>query len=558
MSNESVPATVLPADFFGKLDPLYREKLVQLEKAIKRVKTGKTLIIEDFCHQFMMPKEFWDKLIDIGHDDDRYGISTYLNTIFKHSIYQFYFKPGEIASALTECDQRKIYDFDYTATKIDVKDLYYPHKDLQRKLEEYERNYACFLIPKSVLQKVERMKFLYCKIKAVEENVEEWINALLEVEDKEFVEDNIEYRIGQDLTNKKLWKMYIEYLKNTKNKQKLLQTYSKYCRFFLSDYEMIEEYRNASGRRRKVLVPWMNAFDFEIFDDRFFKKKTHLPKNEKTPEIEKPPLMFHFNAGNASTQRFPFKPNLMNYILKNANARILQDLYNSCKWFYLKNPISICYKLGPNYYQSDQLNGIQLKGQSISLPDSWQLPESFGKIYVTTSLTSSSYIFPNIIPMIYRCTVKYISLSDQILSDKEIELLIGHGNVLDLNFWEIKDSNNDYFVLENLLKMVSKIKCFIIYGIQCTPESSKIICELPFENKIDTFGLTGIKNTVLEPKGFAEFIKKNFSTKGDIVLGVDYSDDREEYEANFNEIVNNVINENWKNEKVKPTFYIIN
>uniref|UniRef100_A0A914P683 Uncharacterized protein n=1 Tax=Panagrolaimus davidi TaxID=227884 RepID=A0A914P683_9BILA len=557
MSNETVPAMILPADFYDKLDPLYREKLVQLEKAIKRVKTGKTLIIEDFCNQFMMPKEFWDKLIDIGHDDGRYGISTYLNTIFKHSIYQFYFKPGQLASALTECDQRKIYDFDYTATKVDVKDLYYPHKDLQRKLEEYERNYACFLIPKSVLQKVEKMKSLYCKIKAVEENVEEWFEVLMELNDEEFIEKNIEYRIGSDLTNKKLWKLYIEYLKNTNNKRKLLQTYSKYCRFFLSDFEMIEEYRNAAGRKRKVPVPWMNTYDFEIFDDRFFKKKTDLPKNEKTPEIEKSPLMCHFNAENASLQKFPFKPNLMNYIIKNANAYILHDLFKTCKWFYLKNPISICYKLGANY-QTDQLKRIQFKGQSVSLPDSWPLPESFGKIYVATSLSSSPYVFPNIIPMIYCCTVKFISLSELNLNDKELDLLIGHGNVLNLDFWEIKDLSDNYLILENLLKMVPKIKNFSINGIQCTPESSKIICELLFENEIDNFNLTGIKNTVLEPKGFAEFIKKNISTNGNIVLEFDNSDDRKEYEANFSEIVNTFIDENWTSENGKPTFDIYN
>uniref|UniRef100_A0AC35GFR8 Uncharacterized protein n=1 Tax=Panagrolaimus sp. PS1159 TaxID=55785 RepID=A0AC35GFR8_9BILA len=178
MSNESVPATVLSADFFDKLDPLYRKKLVQLEKAFKRVKTGKTLIIEDFCNQFMMPKEFWDKLIDLGHDDG--VIPTYLNTLFKHSVYQFYFKQRDIESRLTEYDQKKIYDFDYKATKVDVKDLYYPHKDLQRKLEEYERNYAYSLIPKSIIRTVERMKCLYSKIKAVEENDEEWFKVFME------------------------------------------------------------------------------------------------------------------------------------------------------------------------------------------------------------------------------------------------------------------------------------------------------------------------------------------------------------------------------------------
>uniref|UniRef100_A0AC34G610 PH domain-containing protein n=1 Tax=Panagrolaimus sp. ES5 TaxID=591445 RepID=A0AC34G610_9BILA len=394
------------------------------------------------------------------------------------------------------------------------------------------------------------MKSLYLKIKSVKGDNEKWIKALMEAEDQQFVEDNVEHQLGQDLTNKKLWKLYLEYL-NLNNQKKLLQTYSKYCRFFITDADMLEEYRKtAVGSQQKVFVPWKNPFNFEEFDENFFAEEI-LP-NKLFPVFQKPPLKHHFNPKNALPQRFPFKPTLMHYILKTADANILQNLFKSCKYFYLSNPVTIIFKLKPYHGPA---NGIQIREQSINLQICSTIPAWLGKLFISTILDLSSNMFNNFLPRLYRCTAKYVSLSQLNLSDKEMDILIGHGNVVDLHLWEIKDENDKFLILENVLKMVPKIINLVVNCVRCTTKTAEILCQLPFKNKMENFGLTDVQDTALEPKDFAKFITKNFCSKGEAIFEFSYFDGRAAYSKNFREAVNAGIDESWNGkESDKPTF----
>lgn len=58
------------------------------------------------------------------------------------------------------------------------------------------------------------MKTLYKQIQAVKCNDELWFEKILELKDEEFIVDNVEYRLGGDLTNRKLWKIYLKYLED--------------------------------------------------------------------------------------------------------------------------------------------------------------------------------------------------------------------------------------------------------------------------------------------------------------------------------------------------------
>uniref|UniRef100_A0A914P267 Uncharacterized protein n=1 Tax=Panagrolaimus davidi TaxID=227884 RepID=A0A914P267_9BILA len=222
MPPDNTPTMILPATFYDMLDPEYREKLLQVENIFKLVEKEENNIeecfnlIAEFIFQFMMPKQFWDKLFEFGRDV-RFHILCHVKKVFAPSIYQFYCKKYDFEDLLISDIQRKIYDSDYHLY-ADAEDLLYPQKYLGKKLEYYEKYYASY-IPKSVIRTFEKMKGLYCKIKAVEENGEEWFKVLMEIEDEEFIEDNVEDRIGSDLTNKKLWKLYIEYLKDSNKKQ---------------------------------------------------------------------------------------------------------------------------------------------------------------------------------------------------------------------------------------------------------------------------------------------------------------------------------------------------
>uniref|UniRef100_A0AC35GY66 DUF38 domain-containing protein n=1 Tax=Panagrolaimus sp. PS1159 TaxID=55785 RepID=A0AC35GY66_9BILA len=535
---------MFPPSFYDKLDPQYREKLVELLEAIESADTNLENLIFKFSNQFLTPKEIWIKLKVI-----MISSPTLMKlNVFKTSIFHLFydFESEDVRSMYSESMWWKLYDFDTNTSSINVTNFGYPQKYLDKKLTKYERDAHSFL-SQTFRQNFKRMKMLYSKIKSVEENVEEWFEALIEVEDEEFIEDNVENRIGNDLTNKKLWKMFFQYLKWINNKQKLLQTYSKYCRFFIGDTEMLEEYRYVAGNQ-KVPVPWKNPFDFELYDENFFvEPKAPAPFCAKNEPLSPIP---HFNDENVSTQTFPFRPNLMHYILKSANAFVLHNLFKTCKWFYHYYPVRICYKFDTQFHVD---NKIEICEQSFNVNPHTLNRTKIDKIFISTCLNVSDLYkqndFSRFIPRIYRCTAKYISIENQKLSDKEMEFLIGHGNVEDLNLKRVRNCKTDYFILDDILKMIPKIKFLTIFGIQCSPKTRQMLYELEFQNEIEILDLIDIRNALLEPKAFAEFINKHLSSEFErCYVHFSYFNGRKDFVKSFEEIFEKCLDEKWKVE----------
>uniref|UniRef100_A0A914P833 Uncharacterized protein n=1 Tax=Panagrolaimus davidi TaxID=227884 RepID=A0A914P833_9BILA len=104
------------------------------------------------------------------------------------------------------------------------------------------------------------MNSLYHKIISVEDDVEEWFDALLETRDFSFVMHNVECRLGKSLFDIKLWKLYLSFLENQREYRRLLETYSKYCQFFMDDEEMSEKYK-----KELATLGWSDVSTHEIY-----------------------------------------------------------------------------------------------------------------------------------------------------------------------------------------------------------------------------------------------------------------------------------------------------
>uniref|UniRef100_A0A914PIV0 Uncharacterized protein n=1 Tax=Panagrolaimus davidi TaxID=227884 RepID=A0A914PIV0_9BILA len=139
--------------------------------------------------------------------------------------------------------------------------LRYPHENMNENLIQYE----CLSsnpIPQSLIEKSKEMYNLYQQIKEANDDYEEWIQLLSSVNDHEFLKNTVEIRIGKNLTDKKLWKAYIKYLESY-NVKEMLQVYSKYCRFFLDDVEMLKEYLEKGKQHGSIEVIWKPQYSFE-------------------------------------------------------------------------------------------------------------------------------------------------------------------------------------------------------------------------------------------------------------------------------------------------------
>uniref|UniRef100_A0AC35FYA2 Uncharacterized protein n=1 Tax=Panagrolaimus sp. PS1159 TaxID=55785 RepID=A0AC35FYA2_9BILA len=207
--------------FYDELCPSYKKVIKELDDNLVRLQSDTTenaiileqKFIENFYSNYLMPKEYWNyyyERINPSSEDFNKSEQQILKTAYKH----FYLKTG-----LDPIPQENVYKHlkllkflggqsDYMTIEADY---LYPHSNVKGAFQSYEMN-------------------------------AKWFENLLEVGDTEFVIHNVEYRIGGNLLDKKLWKLYIKFLENS-DTNKMLEVYSKYCRFFLDDFEMKEEYK---------------------------------------------------------------------------------------------------------------------------------------------------------------------------------------------------------------------------------------------------------------------------------------------------------------------------
>uniref|UniRef100_A0A914YMK4 Uncharacterized protein n=1 Tax=Panagrolaimus superbus TaxID=310955 RepID=A0A914YMK4_9BILA len=575
---------MLESSFKESLDPSYLKIFTKFEDVLKATKDdkGKRMdLIVQFSSIYMMPKELWDEYFELTHKTPHALEERERTTIMVlPSVYHFFYKypigardhfgPIRLPKRkLLRWKVAAISTFDLgigisSNSETLINDISFPNENIERKWRQYEKS-SSSMPPQKVVKLYQKMKALFAKIEAIDKNDDEkWIKTLLEVEDNEFVEHNIEYRIGTNLTNKKLWKLYIQYLKDQQqNSYRLLHTYSKYCRFFLDDVEMKEEYRQAAkDYGSPVEVPWKNPFDFEIFGENvlknYFFKNDNLSYNYYEEE-ENNKVTVYFNTDNLiKQQNFPFKTPFIHYIIQNANARVLQNLFKCCKWFFVKNPIPLCYSLVTKQrpMEKPQINFYQ---QSVEVVKIALNETGIENIYLSTALKIMSLrdrmMLSKFIPKMFKCDAKYISIVNQNLTFKELQFLIGHGNVVDLSLSEvhiIDGDNKKEVVIEDIIKLIPKAQFIDIAGIASTPKTAQILSQLKFENKMESFNL---KMENLEPNDFVEFIKKNLAPKSRIFIHFKFNHNVDNI-FNFREIVENAINTHWK-ESEKPMIKVI-
>uniref|UniRef100_A0A914Q8X4 Uncharacterized protein n=1 Tax=Panagrolaimus davidi TaxID=227884 RepID=A0A914Q8X4_9BILA len=564
------------------LDPTYQHLITELKNDLKAAENNakRLNLLSAFSCKYMLPKELWNEYFGfINVLLNAQEIRERAKAMILHSIYQLYYKvpidtfyqcgPLHLPKRkLLKYRSAVISAFDIgtgvssTAASL-IKDISFPSEHLEKKWRQYEKN-SSSMPPIKVVKMYQKMKALYAKIEMVEENVEEWMEALMEVGDSEFVEHNIEYRLGSDLSNKKLWKLYIQYLKEQQQEgdYKLLHTYSKYCRFFMDDAEMKEEYQKAAEKyAHQIEVPWTNPFEFEVFSEaalkQFFSKTDDTSASDNEEEANHK-VTVYFNTDNLiKQQNFTFKSPLIHYIIQSANARVLQSLFKCCKWFFAKNPIPICYSLATKQRPMGK-SEINFYQQSVEVVMHSLVKTELENLYLSTVLQiitpRDRMLLSDFIPKMFKCDAKYISITNQDLTFEELYFILGHGNVLDLHLSEVGiiDGNGKAVPIEDVLKLCLKAQFINIGGVSDTPDTAKILSEMEFENKIESFNL---KIDDLEPNAFVEFLKKNIAPKSKIFIHYKFNNNAQII-SNFRQIVSNAINSHWKAGE-KPTFKVI-
>uniref|UniRef100_A0A914PF11 Uncharacterized protein n=1 Tax=Panagrolaimus davidi TaxID=227884 RepID=A0A914PF11_9BILA len=382
---------------------------------------------------------------------------------------------------------------------------------------------VCLASPSTKLvKKYREMKKLYGEIVAVKNDHEKWLEKLKEVDDEQFVLHNIEYRLGGNLTDKKLWNLYIEYLRK-KDTKEMLHAYSKYCHFFIDDEKMLEQYKHESSIFGPINVPWKNRFNFELpelksneltfdlFDEEYKPTERIIFKKEQ-------PCQIFFNENNLIRQDFSVPNTVLYYIQQTANHAVLQKLYKCCKYFFAKKQMPIVYKF--DYTCSPRMQRIAFREQSIDIRMDQNGRLELQNLFIANSL--SFYYLPEIkyqtlsliVHSFGRCEPKHLTIENQNLTFAEYKFLVGHGNIETLRFKNVRifDGNGEIVPLENMMTKLPNVYECCLDNVRCTPQTSTYLLQIPFKNKLKHLKLLNI-NDKLELYDFFTFLQKNLHRK---------------------------------------------
>uniref|UniRef100_A0AC35F5M0 Uncharacterized protein n=1 Tax=Panagrolaimus sp. PS1159 TaxID=55785 RepID=A0AC35F5M0_9BILA len=126
-----------------------------------------------------------------------------------------------------------------------------------------------------------------------------------------------------------------------------------------------------------------------------------------------------------------------------------------------------------------------------------------------------SNFISSIIPFLYRCEAKHISLEKQNLTFNELKFLIQHGNVVDLriNDCEIKDEKDEYIVLEDIIKCLPNVEILTLPNIKTTANTGHALAKQKFNGKIYDFYIQEIYGEPFDADEFSNFLKDNRDPK---------------------------------------------
>uniref|UniRef100_A0A914PK16 Uncharacterized protein n=1 Tax=Panagrolaimus davidi TaxID=227884 RepID=A0A914PK16_9BILA len=348
------------------------------------------------------------------------------------------------------------------------------------------------------------MKNHYVKLRTYEADIIEWFMLLCDVNDIDFVKENVENRLGQDYFSVKLWRLYLAFLKERGEYKSLLETYSKYCRFFLDDLKMKEQYKNATIQYGQIKLPWDNLFDFEgenVIEEA--KEESEVGMKEVVSFDKNLCASFYDTLQN---QDFALPGPLIFYLLKNADNRMLRKLFASCKYFFAKQSTPICYRfdtgLDTTFYD-----------ENLCLDYNANPSLFFNNIYITGSLNVVQHpkFLSNLMPRIYRCDAKHIYLNSQALTFNELKFFIQHGKVveMDLPNSQILDGNGDCVNLEAFLEYLPAIEILSLPKVKTNSKTGHALAKLKFTGNLSSLSIAKIVGEPFDPIEFQKFVVAN-------------------------------------------------
>lgn len=226
----------------------------------------------------------------------------------------------------------------------------------------------------------------------------------------------------------------------------------KYCSFFLDDLEMRAKFEAAASNT-------VNLFGVD---------ETSNVLSVNSSGITKAPCELKFCQEkfkqNFVNQTFSLPPPLIRYTLENAKADILLKLHHSCKRLFQRHLKLVCHQLVLRK-QMQPRQCFKYIRDSLELTVSTVDFKLFKNYYISNNLqiynTSANHrnTLSNLLNVFYRCEVKFLTIFGQDLTMREFTIVVEHGNIKVLNFYDVRitKDDGDLIYLEEILALLPKL-----------------------------------------------------------------------------------------------------
>uniref|UniRef100_A0A914P675 DUF38 domain-containing protein n=1 Tax=Panagrolaimus davidi TaxID=227884 RepID=A0A914P675_9BILA len=307
--------------------------------------------------------------------------------------------------------------------------LTFPHKNLKEALESNEEYSGSFTTPR-IRQTYHKSQKLFEKITAAKEDTIKWFQYLLESNDDRFIIQNVEARISEKPTNKDLWKLYIEFLKEKDTEDKTATTY------YYNSLMVNKDNLNFEGIQSVYIchVIIIELWHYTIHDPQNLILSNIIPKL-KYLDLR----ILKINRQNISTSDYEFLTNSGNIEKIVFHGRISDAR---------KNPISLENIFKPLSKATD----IELQTKVTITPNSWKILVSNKKEFKTNFIyfpdCDSIDYFDFIEYLLHNCAdnshVVYPHVANGIEMENGIRCVVENAKQENIKFFPKIDLRNYY------------------------------------------------------------------------------------------------------------------
>uniref|UniRef100_A0A914Q5T2 Uncharacterized protein n=1 Tax=Panagrolaimus davidi TaxID=227884 RepID=A0A914Q5T2_9BILA len=240
-------------------------------------------------------------------------------------------------------------------------------------------------------------------------------------------------------------------------------------------------------------------------------------------------------------QNFSMPDSLIFYITTNPKtAELYLKMVKTCKYFFVKNPILVIDK-ALNYDDSQwsimqtpcRRTGMKQTTSKLWIANGLIVSQK----YSDTTETIDENILNSIIPKLYRCDLYVLSLFKQIISYRDLPLLISSAKSVFFDEVVVKHEDGSNVEVQKIVEIASKATSIDISRPTITSKTMEELLKIPHFFTLPDLTLKNVPE-VFDIKAFYVYMKKNKTTEFILYFDESISDD---YKKRLLEITDEII-----------------